>query len=375
MNASAPAHSNPQPAFARSKFSCPACGGEAQWNPAKQILACAFCGTQSPAQIASDGQIQERDLAKALRELPLDVRGWQREKRFVQCRHCDAICVFEAQKQAQACEFCGSSAIVPYEETKEIIRPESLLPFKVSESAARDRIRKWYGQLWWAPNALKKRALTDTVKGVYLPYWTFDAFVAADWSAQAGYYYYETESFEQNGERRERQVRKVRWEPASGSLTHFFDDDLVCGSKGIHPTLLRRIEPFPTTGEEMRPYDAAYVAGWNVERYQIDLVAAAQAARKQMFDKTTDLCARDVPGDTQRNLQVEADFSRQTFKHILVPVWLLSYTYGARSFQVVINGVTGSIEGEHPKSWVKITLAVLAFLIVALVIFSAGSRR
>ena len=37
-------------AFASKKFSCPSCGGEAQWNPAKKALVCPFCGTVSPAQ-------------------------------------------------------------------------------------------------------------------------------------------------------------------------------------------------------------------------------------------------------------------------------------------------------------------------------------
>ena len=87
-------------------------------------------------------------------------------------------------------------------------------------------------------------------------------------------------------------------------------------------------------------------------------------------------CANEVPGDTQRNLQVNADFSRQTFKHILAPVWLLSYTYGAKDFQVLINAVTGRIDGEYPKSWVKITLAVIAVLIVAIIVLGGmGGRR
>jgi hypothetical protein len=361
---------------ARSKFSCPACGGEAVWNAQKQMLVCGFCGTESPGQVElATGQIVERDLAKALRDIPLDARGWQREKRFVKCSQCQAISVFEAEKQAKACDFCGSSAIVPYEETKEIIRPESVLPFKVNEVGARERIRKWYGELWWAPNALKRRALTDTVKGVYLPYWTFDAFVDAQWQAEAGYYYYETETYNDNGERRTRQVQRVRWQHASGALNHFFDDELVCGSRGVHPGLLRQVEPFPTTSAEMKPYDPAYVAGWNVERYQIDLVAAAQRSREIMSGKTESLCASQVPGDTQRNLHVDADFSRQTFKHTLVPVWLLSYTYGSSAYQVVMNGVTGAIAGEHPKSWVKITLAVIAAIIVVMIVMSLGGRH
>ena len=74
------------------------------------------------------------------------------------------------------------------------------------------------------------------------------------------------------------------------------------------------------------------------------------------------MCGAQVPGDTYRNLDVETDYSGQTFKHILVPIWLLTYNYGARNFQVVINGYTGAIAGKYPKSWVKIFLAVLAIL-------------
>jgi hypothetical protein len=74
-----------------------------------------------------------------------------------------------------------------------------------------------------------------------------------------------------------------------------------------------------------------------------------------------------VPGDTQRNLEVDANFSRQTFKHILVPIWLVGYTYGVKTYQVVVNGYTGAIAGKHPLSWIKITLAVLAALILLMI--------
>jgi hypothetical protein len=83
-----------------------------------------------------------------------------------------------------------------------------------------------------------------------------------------------------------------------------------------------------------------------------------------------------VPGDTHRNLSVNTDYSRQTFKHILVPVWLLTYNYGARAFQVVINGFTGAIAGKYPKSWVKILFAVLGGLIAAgIIALIAASQR
>ena len=360
-------------AVARSKFSCPACGAEAVWDPAKKALVCAFCGTTSPANVELTGfsateAIVEHDLARALRAIPDDARGWQAEKTQVRCQSCQAISVFDPTRVGQRCDFCGSSALLPYEEVKAAFRPESLLEFKLAETHVRDAIKGWLKARWFAPNALKSRAATDTVKGLYMPYWTFDAQVHANWTAMSGYYYYETESYTNaKGERETRQVRKVRWVPSAGELDHFFDDTLVSASRGIDPELLAGIEPFPTK-TNLKPYNAGFLAGWVVERYQIDLLAAARNARERMDRELEQLCAREVPGDTQRDLRVSPDYLGQTFKHILVPVWLLVYEFHGKPFQVVINGYTGAIAGRYPKSWLKITIAVLVAIIL-LVLF------
>ena len=363
---------------ARKKFSCPACGGEAQWNPAKQALICPYCGATSPAQVeltaTGEEVIKEHDLVAAMRSIPDDKRGWQAKKTQVRCQSCQAISVFDPERVGQRCDFCGSSALVPYEEIKEAFRPESLLAMKLGESQVRDSIHQWYRTRWFAPNKLKTKALTDTVRGLYVPYWTFDAQVHAEWTAESGYYYYETETYiDANGKTQTRQVQKVRWEPSSGSLDHFFDDELVPASRGVQPDLLRRVEPFPT--RELTAYNPGFLSGWVVERYQLDLVSAAQNSREQMDAKLNGMCASQVPGDTHRNLQVYPNYSGQTFKHILVPIWLLSYDYGRRAFQVVINGYTGAIAGRYPKSWIKITLAVMAGLAIAGIAIALFAHR
>jgi len=342
---------------AREKFECPACGAEAHWNPAKQVLACAFCGTQSPATLETRGTdtvIVEHDLVAALRRIPDEARGWQAEKTSVRCRSCQAISVFDADKIGKRCDFCGSTQLVTYTEVKDVFRPESLLVMKVSESEARDLIRSWYRKQWLAPNRLRTKALTDTTKGVYLPYWTFDAHADSEWTAEAGEYY----STMENG----KHVRRIRWRSTAGQLSHVFDDQLVPASRGVHAKWLRGVEPFPTAA--LVPYDAGYLSGWTVERYQIDLVDAAARSRQQMEGELLRFCASRVPGDTHRNLVVRSTFSDQRFKHILLPVWLMTYTFGGKAYQVVINGVTGTVAGGRPWSWVKIALLVLLALIV-----------
>ncbi|MEG1681844.1 MAG: hypothetical protein RR326_17220, partial [Stenotrophomonas sp.] len=258
--------------------------------------------------------------------------------------------------------------IIAHESLGDAITPQSVLPFKISDGQVRDIIRQWYGTRWFAPSKLKRAALTDTLKGMYLPYWTFDAHVAARWTAEAGYYYYVTVSYrDSQGKTQTRQERRIRWESASGSLQHFFDDELVPGTVGVHPELLAKIGQFPTT-TDLKPYTPEFVRGWTVERYQVDLRQAAQKGEAQMQEQTRYLCSEQVPGDTQRNLQVQATYSKRTFKHILVPVWLVSYTYGSRSFQVLANGYTGQLAGERPYSAWKIFFAVLAGVLALLVL-------
>jgi hypothetical protein len=355
---------------ALEKYPCAACGAQAEWNPSKQLLVCPFCGTSAPFTIdAQSGALVENDLAKALRDLPDESRGWLAEKRTVQCQSCKAVSVFDPERVGQNCGFCGSPSLVDYTEIKAPIRPQSLLPFKISEAHVREQIRRWYASKWLAPGALKNRALVDRVRGVYIPYWTFDARADCPWEAEAGHYYYTTESYRDNqGRTQTRQVRHVRWEPASGRVEHFFDDEPVPGTHGVSHTLLKQIEPFRTS--ELVPYATAFLSGFIVEHYQIVLLDAAQASQDAMTRQLYELCAAEIPGDTHRNLQIHPVFSGRTFKHILVPVWLLSYLYGTKTYQVVVNGYDGRMAGEYPKSPWKIALlvllAIIAFLIFAL---------
>ena len=346
---------------ALQKFPCAACGAQAEWDPARQRLVCPFCGTEAPYEFnPATGGIEEIDLVRTLREMPDELRGWQATTRSVQCQSCKAVMVYDAARIGQNCEFCGSPALVSYDEVRPPIRPQSLLPFKVTTAQVRETVRHWYASKWLAPNAFKRRALVDTLHGLYIPYWTFDAHVHCPWRAQAGYYYY----VKQGNNR----VRRVRWEPAAGVVDHFFDDVLIPGTKGVQRNLLAQIEPFPTGG--LVPYDTAYLSGHVVEHYQVVLVDAAEQAKRDMDQILRELCIEQIPGDTYQHLQMSPQWSGRTFKHVLVPIYLLSYTYRGRSYQAVVNAVTGRMGGTYPVSWIKVALIVLALLVVLAVIAS-----
>jgi len=339
------------------------------------MLVCPFCGTESPYSIDRDiGKVGERELDAGLRESAAAERDRSDERRSVQCQSCKAIMVYDASRVGQNCEFCGSPALIAYEDIKSPIRPEGVLPFRVDRNRVRDDIRRWWRSKWLAPGRLATAALVDTVKSLYIPYWTFDASAHCPWDAEAGYYYYvNVEGRDNNGRRVVRQERRVRWEHASGVVDHSFDDELVPGTTGVEMSLLRQVEPFPT--QEIVPYDTAFLSGHVVEHYQVVLLDAAQQSQAQMAAKLEQMCAAQVPGDTYRNLRIDPQYSGRTFKHVLVPVWLLTYTYGAKVYNVIANGYTGVIAGRYPKSFWKIALVVLLVLIGALIFFSIAQQQ
>lgn len=336
---------------------------------------CPFCGTESPYEIDREtGHVVELDLVTALRELPEEVRGWQTERRSVECQSCRAVMVFDPARVGQNCEFCGAPTLVDYNEIKSPIRPSGILPFRIDSGRVRDDIRQWWRGKWLAPGRLARTSLVDTLRSLYIPYWTFDAKAHCPWQADAGYYYYvDVPGTDSKGRRVTRRERRTRWEPAAGVVEHSFDDEPVPGTQGLPIDLLRQVEPFPTG--EVVAYDTGFLSGHVVEHYKVVLIDAATQSVTQMRGKLEQLCAREIPGDTYRNLRIAPEFSGRTFKHVLVPVWLLSYNYGAKAFQVIVNGYTGRIAGRYPYSIWKIVLLVLLAVIVLTTIVVFNSER
>ncbi|MGC4015509.1 MAG: zinc ribbon domain-containing protein [Luteolibacter sp.] len=290
--------------------------------------------------------------------------------RRVQCNNCHAVLVRSGETVAQHCDFCGSPELLDYNDIAAPIKPESVLPAQISKEQAYHALKNYLASKWFAPGDLKRRNLVDRINRVYLPYWTFDSNAECPWTAESGTYYYVTvQDRDSEGRSVTRQERRVRWSPASGHVSTFFDDVVISGSAGLDGDLLQKIEPFPT--KDLVPYETMYVSGWQVEQYQVPLPEAARRGFGTMQGILEQMCAGEVPGDTYRNLQIYPEFSGKTFKHILAPVWLLAYQYRGKTWQGVVNGVTGTTAAKFPISPWKVALVVLAVLIVIALIFMA----
>ena len=127
---------------------------------------------------------------------------------------------------------------------------------------------------------------------------------------------------------RTRRVRKVRWRPAWGDRHDVYDDLQILASHGIRADLARELGPFAT--RDLVPYRPEYLAGWRAEEYQIDLEQGWDQARDRITEIQRDRCARDVPGDTHRRLSVRNTIADVRWKHVLLPMWTLTYRFGGK---------------------------------------------
>jgi hypothetical protein len=159
-------------------------------------------------------------------------------------------------------------------------------------------------------------------------------------------------------------VRTVTdWSPASGSLTLRFDDALVVASPSIPAHLARVLGDWKL--EALRPSAPDWLAGFTVESYRVGLEEGFAQARAGFEPRIDAAIRRDIGGDAQRIHSRQTRFDEVRFKHLLLPVWIGSYRFGERVFQVVVNGQTGEVEGDRPYSVWKIAAAVATVCVVA----------
>jgi predicted RNA-binding Zn-ribbon protein involved in translation (DUF1610 family) len=339
------------------------------WDPAADALLCAYCGASRPVESAGT-EIEEHPLVAGVETQ----QGLGDNLRSVRCEQCGATVAMNENLVATHCAFCGSAAILAQTETRRLLRPESIVPLDLAMAQVRDRFLHWLRRLWFRPNALKKIDLQSAI-GLYVPFWTYDCSVDSEWSADAGYYYYVEEGYTvfENGKhvRKTRRVRKTRWQPAWGRRADNYDDVLILASKGLPEHLAGRLGPFDAAG--LVPFREEYLAGWQAEEYSIGLEAGWDRARAIIENEQRAKCGRDVPGDTHRFLRVHNQFRHVQWKHLLLPIWSLTYTFRGKSYVVLVNGQNGKIVGDAPYSIVKLATLCLAILgIIAAVALIAG---
>lgn len=360
-------------AIAEKKKSCINCGAELKYLPGSTAIACEYCGYEQV--IKSDDR--NNDVFQELELLPylekIGTQSHSQEISILQCKNCGANQHIGNNYKSLECVYCAAPLIVEDAKTAQWILPGAIIPFQLDKNKSHRIFSQWVRGLWFAPNKLQKATLDiQATKGLYLPYWTFDAQAQANYRGERGEYYYVNvpHTTVRNGKSvtENRQERRTRWYPANGTVSGFIDDTLIKATHQQKNKIPAKVGDWNL--DNLQTFKNDYLAGFITEKYTLTLKDGHMQSVEEAERIVRRWAKHDIGGDTQRVHHIDMHLSEQTFKHILLPVYISSYKYKGKVYNFFINGQTGSISGRRPYAAWKIILTILAALLVVFVIAS-----
>lgn len=345
-------------------YRCPQCGAGTQFDVAAGGVACEHCGHSVKADA---GQPAEH-LEFTLEALAAGAQGWGVERRQLHCEACGADLALADGALTARCPFCASAQVNVRAASGDGLRPGGVAPFTVDMAATGSRAQAWLGSGWFHPAGLSSLARLESFMGVYLPFWIFGARLQSEWKAEVGYEETETYFDSRDMKHKTRQVVRWRWEHGAAAVD--VDDLPVVGTSRVNGAVLSDILPFDLAA--VQTFSPDFLAGFQAQGYDVPLPQAWETGKAEMRERAQAACRAQIRSGHVRNLHVTADFADETWRYVLLPLYVSAYRYEDRVFQVMVNGQTGAVAGQKPVAWGKVWAAIALMLAPGLLLSLIG---
>jgi hypothetical protein len=150
-----------------------------------------------------------------------------------------------------------------------------------------------------------------------------------------------------------------QWMPRTGSHLVYYNDLLIPASHSLPLDLITEVAGFDTQG--VVQYSDNALAGWLAEVYQIAMADASLVARQRALREAKQhVTDRTLGGEAVRDLTFNSSgISIESYKLVLLPMWLTGYRYKGEYYSVIVNGQSGNVTGRVPRSGFQKVLAGL----------------
>lgn len=352
------------------EYKCPCCGGALKFDSSLQKMKCPYCDTEFEvealknydkdlSQERSDDMTWETQAGSTWKTGELD------DMAVYVCKSCGGEIVGDQNLAATSCPFCGNPVVMMGQFAGDL-RPDYVIPFKLDKEAAKEGLKKHLKGKRLLPKLFHSQNHIDEIKGIYVPFWLFDADVDADirykatkirsWSDD-DYDYTETSYFSVYRE---------------GTLG--FDRIPVDGSSKLADDLMESIEPFYF--EDAVDFQTAYLAGYLADRYDVTEQQSVERANKRIKQSTEDVFASTVHGYSSVIPESShVKLSNGKAKYALYPVWILNTTWKEKQYMFAMNGQTGKFVGDLPVDWgaywrwflsLSVVFSIISYIILQL---------
>ncbi|MBE6768226.1 MAG: hypothetical protein E7549_04860 [Ruminococcaceae bacterium] len=325
------------------EFKCPCCDGAIEFDSTLQKMKCPYCDTEFEM---SDVKAYD----DALKDQPEDNMQWNTTAGSTweegetdgllvyTCNSCGGEIVGDQTVGATECPFCGNPVVMTAQFAG-ALKPDLVIPFKLDKKTAMEALKKHYSGKRLLPKVFKDENRVKEVKGVYVPFWLFDADAEGGvnykatrtrfWS-DSNYNYTETSHY-----------RALR----AGSLG--FANVPVDGCSKMDDTLMESIEPFDLSAAV--DFQSAYLAGYLADKYDVDSESSITRANERIRRSTEEAFASTVQGyDTVTPVSTSIHLNNGTAKYALLPVWILNTQWNGKTYTFAMNAQTGKLVGDLP---------------------------
>ena len=329
--------------MALKEYKCPCCGGAIEFNSEVQKMKCPYCDTEFEMETLQsfDDELKEDAPDEMTWETQAGSEwgeGEATKMRVYSCKSCGGEIIADENTAATACPYCDNP-IVMMEQFSGVLKPDYVIPFKLDKKAAMEKYNKHLSGKKLLPRIFKEQAHIEEIKGVYVPFWLFDADASArirykatklsSWS-DSKYNYSRTDYFS-----------LIR----SGSVG--FDHVPVDGSSKMDDTLMESLEPF--NFDDAVSFQTAYLAGYLADKYDVDAKASIDRANARVKVSTEAAFRRTVEGySTVTTEYSTVKLSNGKAKYALYPVWLMNTSWNGQQYVFAMNGQTGKFVGDLP---------------------------
>lgn len=329
-----------------NEYKCPSCGGAIEFDSHSQKMKCPYCDTEFDLETLKK---YDEQLSKEAEQKD-DISDWQTDQgkqwqegetdgmNVYTCKSCGGEIVSDENTGATSCPYCGNPVILT-ERFRGALRPDMVIPFKLDKKAAKEAYYKHIKGRPLLPKVFRRENHIDEIKGIYVPFWLFDADVAADarykatkvrtWS-DSDYDYTETSYYSVD---------------RSGNMS--FVSVPVDGSSRMPDDLMESIEPYKVA--DAVEFQTAYLSGYLADKYDVDAQQSTDRARERMKESAQDVLRDTVKGYASvipENTNVR--ISGGDAKYALYPVWILNTTWRGKKYIFAMNGQTGRMTGDLP---------------------------
>lgn len=347
-------------------FACPSCGSVMVFNSEKQKMVCPHCDNiMSVDELNRYYDDMESDIQESGTEESVDGEFQDNhgtgDFKVYRCSGCGAEVLTDDNTVATFCSFCGRPSLMEDRLTGELL-PKYVVPFKIDKDTAVNMYSAWAKKGILTPGTLRSHATIEKITGIYVPFWLYDYNAEMQMTAKCT-----------------RVRSEIRGDYRYTHTDHYVvtrdvETDYVKipadASEKMPDDIMDKLEPF--TYSQLEEFDMMYLSGYYAEKYNYDSEQMAPRVEKRVRNYIYNLTRGSIAGYSTVNvIRQNTHLHKRSAKYVMLPVWMLNYTYNGVNRMFALNGQTGKIVAERPVSKTKMVcwfggISVVSFIILLL---------